>query len=236
MINLNKYMYDLMKNIFKFFKKVKSKLLPTYIEKETMRWERDGGDFELRFNYNLDENSIVFDLGGFKGNFSSDLYARMPCKIYIFEPIKKYHLIIKNRFKLNNMIKIFPYGLSDKTESNFIEIKGECSSTFINKYENYENKTIEKIKLFDIDEFIEEKNINKIDLMKINIEGGEYNVIQRLIEKNKVQNIKYLQIQFHILDKKSKIKRDYIRKLLQKTHNCEYCYEFVWENWIRKNN
>ena len=94
MINLNKYMYDLMKNIFKFFKKVKSKLLPTYIEKETMRWERDGGDFELRFNYNLDENSIVFDLGGFKGNFSSDLYARMPCQIYIFEPIKKYHLIL----------------------------------------------------------------------------------------------------------------------------------------------
>ena len=134
------------------------------------------------------------------------------------------------------MIKIFPYGLSDKTESKFIEINGECSSTFINKHENYKNKIIEKIKLFDIDEFIEEKNILKIDLMKINIEGGEYNVIQRLIEKNKVQNIKCLQIQFHILDKKSYKKRDAIRKLLQKTHKCEYCYEFVWENWIRKNN
>ena len=70
--------------------------------------------------------------------------------------------------------------------------------------------------------------------MKINIEGGEYNVIQRLIEKNKVKILNICQIQFHILDKKSKIKRDYIRKLLRKTHNCEYCYEFVWENWIRK--
>ena len=219
MINLNKYIIELSGNILKYLKKLKSKLLPSYIEKEFRRWESDGGDFELRFNYNLNKRSIVFDLGGFKGDFASDLYARMPCKIYIFEPVKEYHLIIKNRFKLNKMIKFFPYGLSNKTESKFIEKKGECSSIFIKNNENYKSKKMEKIKLLDIDEFINENKIYKIDLMKINIEGGEYDVIQRLVDTNKVEIIKNLQIQFHILDKKSMKKKDDIRRILQKTHN-----------------
>mgnify|MGYP001246724257 CR=1 FL=1 len=83
-------------------------------------------------------------------------------------------------------------------------------------------------------EFINEQNISEIDLMKINIEGGEYNVMQRLLDENKVRNIRCLQIQFHDLDKNSVQKKEYIRNLLYKTHTCEYCYEFIWENWIRK--
>ena len=234
MFNLNKYTYELVKNTYKFFKKVKSKLLPTYIEKEAMRWKRDGGDFELRFNYSLNKNSIVFDIGGFKGDFASDLFARMPCDLYVFEPVKQNYLIIKKRFKLNNMIKVFPFGLSNKTELTDMEVNGESSSTFTSGIDEAATNTIEKVKLVDIVEFINESNISKIDLMKINIEGGEYDLLQRLLDKDKVRNIKYLQIQFHNLNKNSTQKKEDIRNALQNTHTCEYCYQFIWENWIRK--
>lgn len=69
--------------------------------------------------------------------------------------------------------------------------------------------------------------------MKINIEGGEYEVLSKLLDENKLINIKYLQIQFHDLDKNSSQKKDAFRNQLLKTHTCEYCYEFIWENWIR---
>ena len=82
--------------------------------KELRRWHEDGGDFKLRYNYPLNKNSIVFDLGGFQGDFASELYSRTPCIIYIFEPVKKFQLTIKNRFKLNKMIYVFPFGLSSK--------------------------------------------------------------------------------------------------------------------------
>ena len=234
MINLNKHSNSLINLIILFSKKLKSKFFPSLIEKEAIKWNIDGGDFELRFNYPLNDNSIVFDLGGFKGNFASDLFARMPCNFYVFEPVKQNYLIIKKRFRFNNMIEVFPFGLSNKTESTLIEIKGAGSSTFINDIDNKATNPREKVELVDIVEFINQKNISEIDLMKINIEGGEYDVLERLLDEDKVRNIKYLQIQFHILDKNSTQKKDNIRKLLQKTHNCEYCYEFVWENWIRK--
>ncbi len=234
MINLNKFYKKFLNPITQFLIKVRNKFLPSSIRKEAIRWNKDGGDFALRYNYFLNENSIVFDIGGFKGDFASDLYARMPCKIYIFEPVNEYYLTIKKRFKFNNMIEAFNFGLSNKTESKLIEIKGESSSIFFNNFNNTNNDSKEKINLVDINDFIQEKNIFEIDLMKINIEGGEYNLIKRLLKKNKICNIKYLQVQFHYLNKNSIQEKNQIRKLLKNTHYCQYCYEFVWENWIRK--
>ena len=127
----------------------------------------------------------------------------MPCNLYIFEPVNQYYLTIKERFKLNDKIKVFPFGLSNKTELKLIEVRDAGSSTFINNINNTAINQTEKVKLVDIVEFINEQNISEIDLMKINIEGGEYNVMQRLLDENKVRNIRCLQIQFHDLDKNS---------------------------------
>lgn len=234
MINLIKYSNSIVNRINLYAIKFKEKFFPSLIQKEFKKWSKDGGDFELRFNYCLNKNSIVFDLGGFKGDFASDLFSRMPCNLYIFEPVQKYYLTIKKRFILNNMIKVFPFGLSNKTESTIMELKGASSTTFIGEIDNAATNSIEKVKLVDIVEFIDEQNISKIDLMKINIEGGEYDLLQRLLDTDKIRNIKYLQIQFHNLNKNSTQKKDDIRNLLQNTHTCEYCYKFIWENWIRK--
>src|SRR5256885_11505788 len=62
------------------------------------------------FNY-LDENSIVFDLGGYEGQWSSDIYSRYNCIIHIFEPVKEYADIITQRFIKNNKIYIHHFGL-----------------------------------------------------------------------------------------------------------------------------
>ena len=50
----------------------------------------------------------------------------------------------------------------------------------------------------------------------------------------KMSKIKYIQVQFHDIDSESKQKKDLIRKNLGQTHVCNYCYEFIWENWVRK--
>ena len=210
----------------------KEKLFPSLIKKEYKRFLQDGGDYHLRFNYPLTSKSIVFDVGGFAGDFASDLFARMPCKIFIFEPIANLAKRIETRFASNEMIKIFSFGLSNKTEKKLIGVigDGEGSSTYRTK--DSENK--EFISLVDIVEFIEKYKISEIDLLKVNIEGGEYDLLPRLISANKLSSIKYIQVQFHNFEKNSKQKKDQIREDLEKTHICDYCYEFIWENWIRK--
>lgn len=216
------------------FTSYKERIFPTQIQKEVKRYYKDGGDYHLRYNYLLNNESVVFDVGGFSGEFSSNLFSRMPCRIYIFEPVREYADLIKDRFKYNKMIKTHEFGLSNKTEKKKLAFIGEGSSTHRIRKAKKEGGDILSIKLVDIIEFINKNSILEIDLLKLNIEGGEYEVLPRLIEKNKIMNIKYLQIQFHDIDKESKIKKDIIRKDLEKTHYCEYCYEFIWENWIRK--
>lgn len=70
--------------------------------------------------------------------------------------------------------------------------------------------------------------------MKINIEGGEYNLVKKLIDSDLIEKIKYLQIQFHNFVENSEQKRQNLRFKLTRTHIEMWNYEFVWESWRLK--
>src|SRR5258708_7901812 len=76
--------------------------------KRVKPWFKNNGDETLRLNYpELNEGSIVFDLGGYKGQWASDIYARYNCAVYIFEPYSIYANNIRDRFAKNNKIHLF---------------------------------------------------------------------------------------------------------------------------------
>ena len=204
-----------------------------YILKDTFtlaysKWIKDEGDEKLRLNYDLNSSSIVFDLGGYKGEFSRNIYNKYGSIIYIFEPVKEFYEIIKEKFNSHDKIHAFDYGLSDKDESIDINISNDASS--IHKQDGIK----ETINLKSITNFIKENNIQKIHLFKINIEGGEYEILPEIIKSGFVKNIENLQIQFHDFIPNSIEKRNYIREQLSKTHKLTYDYYFIWENWTKK--
>lgn len=192
------------------------------------RWVLDKGDQTLRLNYDLNENSIVFDLGGYKGDFANNIYEKYASTIYIFEPVKSFYISIKNRFKNNDKIKVFNFGLSNQDCELSIHLNADGSSVFSDGTDK------EIITLKDIIKFFEEENIIYVDLMKINIEGGEFEVLPTLIESRFIHNITNIQIQFHTFITGAKKKRKTIRQNLQKTHTLTYDYWFIWENWKLK--
>jgi hypothetical protein len=85
--------------------------------------------------------------------------------------------------------------------------------------------------MVNINEFIKENNISNIDLLKLNIEGSEYDLLDSLIENNNLSNIKNLQIQFHRNVINCSQRRESIRKELTKSHKLTYDYSFIWESW-----
>ena len=76
---------------------------------------------------------------------------------------------------------------------------------------------------------IQELNIKTIDLLKLNIEGGEYKLIDNLFENDLLKNIKHLQIQFHSDVDKDGSKRDKSIELILKTHKIDKIYKYCWE-------
>jgi hypothetical protein len=86
----------------------------------------------------------------------------------------------------------------------------------------------EPIMLIDIKDFCKEHRIYRINLLKINIEGGEFDLLDRILETGIIHYIDNLQIQFHHFVANAEERRRSIRKRLGVTHRLTYDYMFVW--------
>lgn len=189
-------------------------------------WVDANGDKTLRLDYNLNENSIVFDMGGYHGDWTAEIFCKYGCFMHVFEPVQSFTQIIKKKFIKNKKIFVHQYGLSSGNALINLFLGEDASSVFAT-----EGSNLEQIKLVDAIDYFGENNISKIDLMKINIEGGEYDLLERLIESGFIANISNIQVQFHDFVPNAKERTGKIQKKLQETHSLTYQYEFVWENW-----
>jgi hypothetical protein len=54
---------------------------------EVRRWFRDRGDKTLRLDYPLNANSLVVDVGGYRGDFAGAIYKRYGCRVIIFQTV-----------------------------------------------------------------------------------------------------------------------------------------------------
>jgi FkbM family methyltransferase len=209
--------------------KIRMTLFPTLHVKEVKRYFADGGDERFRFNFDLNENSLVIDLGGYKGQWASDIFSKFLCKILIFEPVLSYSYKISDRFKANNKIEVFSIALGDVKKTELIGISDDGSSSFV------ESNEYQKMEFEDVANFFSSHNIFNVDLLKINIEGGEYVLLSRLIETGLIKNIRQIHVQFHDFVPDAEKKMAQLQHKLSLTHELKLQYKFVWENWVLRN-
>jgi len=196
--------------------------------RQVLRFKLEDGDKTLRINYPLNEDSIVFDVGGYIGNWSNDVYKKYGCNIYIFEPVEEYYEFIKKRFRNVKKIHVFKYGLGGKTETSTLHLSKDATSVY------GKSDKLEKVRLVSILEVLQKNKIKTVDLVKLNIEGGEYELLESLIQAKSVKKFKNFQIQFHQIMPNSRARMHAIQNVLKKTHRITYQYTFVWENWLLK--
>ena len=198
----------------------------TQKDEDWEKWFDDKGDETLRLDYQLDSNSIVVDAGGFEGKWAYDICEKYDPTIYVLEPIKEFFDKIKLKLELNSKVTILNYAISNNTCDATMSVDGWGSTLF-----DSEANLLENVKCLDVKEFLELYNITQIDLLKLNIEGSEYDVLEKLIELNFVPKIKNIQIQYHSYFASSIERRDAISEKLSATHNRTWNYEWIMENW-----
>jgi FkbM family methyltransferase len=212
------------------FNSVEKKSENDFIQfKRVQPWFKVNGDETLRLDYDLNESSTVFDVGGYKGEFSRDIFCKYNSNIFLFEPLPEFYNIASKKFCKNSKVNTLNFGLSDKTFKTLIGLNDNSSSTIEVGSESVE------ISLISIIDFIRANNISRVDLIKINIEGGEYNLLESVIREGMVSIFKNIQVQFHdFVIENAKERMSNIHEELSKTHILTYHYEFVWENWKLK--
>jgi FkbM family methyltransferase len=193
-----------------------------------VQWNKDRGDQTLRLNYPLSPSSIVFDLGGYRGDWSAQIASRYDPNILVFEPLPDFSNQLVKRFEANSKIRIYNCGISDHDGTAELANLGDASSIHLPVCNRVH------VQLRDINNVVRENAIRRIDLIKINIEGEEYAVLQRMLDCNIVQLCTDIQVQFHMFYPDAQSLRDGIRQELRKTHFLTYDYFFIWENWRKR--
>ncbi len=198
---------------------------PTEKELAYCRWVAENGDKTHRLNYDLQPSDIVYDLGGYQGQWSSDIYSRYLCQIHIFEPVDHFAREIKSRFMANPNIYVHSFALGAEAGEMEICLSDDASSSF---------RASGEFKLAPViafQDWTEQHNIQEIALLKINIEGGEYDLLDHVVDSGMIKLIRNIQVQFHDFVPGSTLRRQRIHESLIKTHRITYNYPFVWENW-----
>ncbi len=181
------------------------------------------------FKNNLDDRfDVLLDVGAHKGETISNFLKNFKIKnIYSFEASKntyqtlEYNIDkIKNIYKETN-IEIFNFGIGNSVESKiFYELPDSNSSTFnlidqkssyfkrknrilsffFKKKFNIKENYVSQIKL---SQFIKNKELIKIDILKIDTEGYELDVLKGLEEKIKIVNFIYFEHHYDNMIKKN---------------------------------
>lgn len=185
------------------------------------QWDADEAEARgVRWNFPLNEDSLVYDFGGFTGEWSSVLIQKYNCRLHVFEPIKRFYDGLVDKFRDNLKVSVFPFGLWDSSGTGNILVDKASSSLFLPG---------------DLHEIVELRDVAKLeipDLVSINIEGSEYRVINRMLDVG-WSTCPNIQVQFHNFYPDSARLRDDIRSRFSKTHAQIYNYPFVWEAWAR---
>lgn len=167
-------------------------------------------NFDDLLKKKISKNPVIIDVGGNKGQ-SIEKYIKIFSNptIHSFEPVKSEFNFMHEKFKNNRKIFLNNFALGDKTckqKFNITAITGNSSFNGISPGTKWLKarskqtgttsktyiKTIQKVNIKKLDDYVEINNIDKIDLVKIDTQGYEDKVLkgsQKILKSNKVKII-----------------------------------------------
>ena len=106
---------------------------------EIQKWFRDKGDETHNLNYELNEDSVVIDLGGYTGVWGQQIINKYNPNLYIIEPVPSFFNGMVNKFSDNDKVRLLNVGVLiqiniEGDEYPLLESMLETGS--INKFKN----------------------------------------------------------------------------------------------------
>lgn len=179
---------------------IQDELMLDFWRQYSTKWEKYTFDVLDKF---LDKDHTYLDIGAWMG--PTALYGGQLAKeCYCFEPDKMaleyFYNTLKENPEFSDKIKVFEYGIAnvDKKEKFYV---GDGSTSMASTKPNHVN--VDKyydVQIHTMETAITKTNIDfkKVNFIKIDIEGGEYDLVPSLLEYvNKVEHFPTLYISLH---------------------------------------
>lgn len=182
-----------------------------------LNWEQDDLNFVTE---KCEQDKIFIDIGAWIGPYTL-IAASLGMKVYAFEPDKVAFQELKKNIELNRFKykpQIFNYGLSKLDSRAYLYSNtndfGKSESGLIN-YKNQQNtkKTQIELKNFlqEIDKIKNYNLDNKIKILKIDIEGGEFLFEKEIYDLVKLEKLYCIFSYHHMVFNKNKFKKNFYK-------------------------
>jgi FkbM family methyltransferase len=184
----------------------------------------------------LAPGAVVLDVGAFEGTWSKALLAHADTRgvndllIHAFEPVPAAIELFNAAMPSDERVVLHHFGLAGRDRRQTMSVGGPGSSLYVDPTAPAVLATAD-VELRDVHDVLTSLGIERIDLIKINIEGGEYELIDRLHETGWLRRTGPLIVQFHEFAPNAHRARRRNRRQLAETHRCSWSYAWVYERW-----
>ena len=157
----------------------------------------------------ISPNPVILDIGACDGSSVQDFKRLFPdSSIYSFEPYSTSFNNLKNISKGYNNVKIFQVALSNydglmdfyvnKSKATNSLFKAKLTSSFIDDHSVFEECI--KVPAMTLDFFVMENMIEKIDILKLDVQGGELMVFEGAQETLRSKKVKLVYCEIWLIE------------------------------------
>jgi FkbM family methyltransferase len=151
-------------------------------------------------DYDLQDDSVILDIGANIGTFSVYItkYLKGKFRIFSYEPYPDNFELLKKNIELNKLeenVKIFQMGAGKRKETRELFVSEEGNAYHSMYFENAKSKNI-TIEVLPLKDIFETNNIRSCGFLKIDCEGAEYEILYNTPEQI-YGRIKYMSIEYH---------------------------------------
>lgn len=176
----------------------------------------------------LDSQSTVVDLGGFAGNFSLDVLNNFsPKSVHVFEPVPEYMEKCRSTLSRWPNVTYHQVAVGEIEGETLIALHKDATSLYSTASGSTTVKVVSPKMLLEL-------LPDQIDLTNMNCEGGEYCLLEYLIEVGCVSKFKHLWIQFHDTVPNFAERFRGITSKLEITHHLRYNGGHRWQEWCSR--
>lgn len=178
-----------------------------------------------RYEYDLSPGDIVIDAGGYQGDFAHEMNLRYKARVYCLEPIKEFYENCCQRFKDRPDVTVHPLALHDHNGAVTLGISNNSSGV---RSSGTERQACQGVTL---QSFMLKHGIDRVALLKLNIESSEFDVLEDAILCRMLPRIDRLQVQWHAIpDFDSRYHK--LHDELLNTHEHTWGENpLLWESW-----
>jgi FkbM family methyltransferase len=140
----------------------------------------------------IDHRAVVLDLGANEGDFSRAMIAQFGCTVLAVEPSGEHC----QRLQRIEGLRVIQAAVSASDGWAVFHVCANSQSSTIRPLPNESYKRTERIESLTLESLLLQQNIDRIDILKIDIEGAEADLF-RSVSDQRLSSIPQISIEFH---------------------------------------